>query len=702
MKAHLPAAVFSILLSLHALCAAASEALTPLDVWTRVHPKEWVAPRGPVAYGNGLYAAPVHGFGKPEILVSTNAVDWVPSDADFEFIYSDIIFAEDRFWAVGGHDEGSPAAIFSSSDGLDWEFVYSSNYEGVARIRYENGRWLAVEGDENVPNRLLSSVNGRDWVRLPEVVHPGFWWFEVVNGLWLAMGHAGTDYFSSRSTNTVDWTPIESAGTQLPREGLHGMSAGGGLFLVHGSVRVDLAGGGARYRPYIAWSSDGLSWSNAVLPELPSSHVASIAYGSSGFVALARSFATSEALILTSTDGREWQSQPMPLRTALGSVSFAGGLYFAAGEQGVLLTSPNGIDWTKRLGASSRNIHSMTGGPAGALAVGEGGLILSSTTGLQWRRHEQITQERLVSVIYHQGLYVAVGGETNALVLVSTNLNQWELWEDKSLNPLRAAAGLGDEIMAVGLGGTVVRSGAAGWSGLTVAGAPDFRSIAGFRDRWIALAHGPVTYGDWLHPGMLYTSTDGENWSTDVTHTNALFQVAVSDDLAVVLGFGVRLTSTNGAEWEISPGPQSVPAKLIFADGLFLTVYSGGANTVYSSENGKNWARHEDVPILWYEFPSFAAMRWVGYANDHVYIGFGAEHIWRSASLTPNLLAPVLDGDALVAPVLGWSNRVARLQASADLRTWNDFGLITNSPAGIRSLRVSTTEPARFYRLVPP
>src|SRR5437867_12001081 len=98
----------------------------PLDEWTFVHPPGPLSPWGSVAYGNGRYVVVAADAARPEILWSSNAVDWVASPATFPYYYSEVLFAQGQFWLAGGEDD-APAVILSSIDGADWKVIYSDS-----------------------------------------------------------------------------------------------------------------------------------------------------------------------------------------------------------------------------------------------------------------------------------------------------------------------------------------------------------------------------------------------------------------------------------------------------------------------------------------------------------------------------------------------------------------------------------------------
>src|SRR5262245_27814757 len=135
----------------------------PLDQWTFVHPRGPLSPWGSVAYGNGHYVVVAADAACPQILWSSNAVDWVASPAAFPYYYSDVLFAQGKFWLAGGECD-PPAAVLNSDDGIQWQVVHSnSRQEYYGPMRYANGIWLVRASSEGGPYEMLVSTNGTNW-----------------------------------------------------------------------------------------------------------------------------------------------------------------------------------------------------------------------------------------------------------------------------------------------------------------------------------------------------------------------------------------------------------------------------------------------------------------------------------------------------------------------------------------------------------
>jgi hypothetical protein len=616
---------------------------TALDEWTLVHPTQPLAPWRGVAYGNGRYVVVAGDAARPQIMWSSNAVDWVNSDANFPHYYSDVLFAEGAFWVSGGEDN-APAVILSSPDGSAWEIVYADpTREFLRRLAYANGTWLGVEVDEDAAPRLVRSTNGSDWTPLDAA--PSFNFLDVKDGLWLGMDYQGALY---RSTNGLDWSPpaLINGFTNINRDSVSGLVTGGGLFVAFGSrLRIDPQNGGYYDVPLILTSSDGANWSTAQIEELPARrlwHVLSIAHGDDGFVAFVRDLLSDDLRLLHSEDGQSWTAHPFPVLTAVQRIMFVNGLYFILGEQGVMLTSADGVTWTQRLGASTRILRGLAEGRKGLVAVGNGGLLLKSSDGVDWTRTEGVTQENLAAIVAHGGRYVIVGGTTHALVLTSANARNWHPVVSLDHGPLQAATlANGDLVLAVGLRGAIARIRTGRVSFHQSPGQEDFRSVTRLGKLYLAVASPSAWPGG---AGTIYSSRDGLNWVPRHTHEQALSGIVAGGSRAVAVGAYGSFVSSDGIHWE----PMTIAAgynnwtSVAYANGVFLAGGAGGK--VYSSFNGVDWSERQYSPWpdsglrpnIW----SLGGTPTVAAARNRFYVMAAPEYIWRGGLLDSRSVGP--------------------------------------------------------------
>jgi alpha-tubulin suppressor-like RCC1 family protein len=117
-----------------------------------------------VIYADGKFIAG-GGEGNTQIKYSANGKNWSSgSITNVQGGINGIAYnGTNTYVAVSsvsdGYNDGRPEA-FTSNDGITWTTgsLNNTNYEGLARVRYVNGKFIAVGED-----RIVTSSNGTDW-----------------------------------------------------------------------------------------------------------------------------------------------------------------------------------------------------------------------------------------------------------------------------------------------------------------------------------------------------------------------------------------------------------------------------------------------------------------------------------------------------------------------------------------------------------
>lgn len=136
-----------------------------------------------------------------------------------------------------------------------------------------------------------------------------------------------------------------------------------------------VAGGGSSTTT-IAHSSDGISWTNATVPNV-NYRIDSLAVSGSKIVAVsgvAASTTASRSETFTSADGITWTSGSLVNTGSkqLNGITFGGGLFVAVGNNRIV-TSPDGDTWTERTAPFNGNARNVAyGGGKYAAVVGTG------------------------------------------------------------------------------------------------------------------------------------------------------------------------------------------------------------------------------------------------------------------------------------------------------------------------------------------
>ncbi len=162
----------------------------------------------------------------------------------------------------------------------------------------------------------------------------------------------------------------------------------------------------------ILTSADGLNWKSQAAGPNANVELKAVTAGPTKFVAVGKDwdFTLSPprwvSYAATSTNGVNWTSQTVPKLAPLNDVTFAGGLFVAAGDGGSIVTSPDGLAWTARTSGTTADLKRVTFGGTAFVAVGDK-VILKSANGVAWTTALS-NSVSFVEVAYAHGLFVAV------------------------------------------------------------------------------------------------------------------------------------------------------------------------------------------------------------------------------------------------------------------------------------------------------
>ena len=278
--------------------------------------------------------------------------------------------------------------------------------------------------------------------------------------------------------------------------------------------------------------------------------------------------------VASGADLSQWTTSDVPQPNQWRGIAYGNGTFVAVANSGPpyyvpepfrpVMTSPDGITWTPR-DAPAGGWHSLAFGGGTFVAVGETTEMMTSSDGVSWTSRPTPAGTRWNSVIYANGMFVAVGNSADAPVMTSSDGVEWNLQS--------APAGV--------------------WSGLV-------------HGNGIFLAVGlQGTPGS----NLLMTSPDGATWTAHDSPTDAWSGVAFGNGMFVAKSglspTEIALTSTDGLAWTEHPSPPT--GGLVFGDGVFL---SSGFDGTFSSADGVNWEA-TGAPVG-YWILGFGGQVWIG------------------------------------------------------------------------------------------
>jgi hypothetical protein len=226
-----------------------------------------------------------------------------------------------------------------------------------------------------------------------------------------------------------------------------------------------------------------------------------------------------------------------------------------------------------------------------AVVVGYGMRRASSQNGLDWENFAELTpdggddNDLFRGLAFGGGRFVAVGGSSTSLSLVSTDGSSWQA-EDRNQDAwLGGVAFLDGEFVAAGGNGLRVHSEDLGESWLGAVGyqAIHYRDVAAGGDVAVAVGH---TYGESPDVGIIALSRDGRQWE-EVGHSGStLARVAYGAGVFVATGDAGRVSrSPDGEQWDDST-VGSGNGSVVFVNDQFVVSNDDG---VFVSDDGSDF-----------------------------------------------------------------------------------------------------------------
>jgi hypothetical protein len=243
------------------------------------------------------------------------------------------------------------------------------------------------------------------------------------------------------------------------------------------------------------------------------------------------------------------------------------------------------------------DLYAAAAGNGVTVAVGRGGTVITSTDGVEWRTSHTGAGYRLSDVVWGNGLFVVVGGESGeefspglGVILTSDDGVNWVERHREDYLTLNAVVWTGAQFVAVGIGDrALLSSDGLNWSEIDLGGSQFIWDLAWNGSQLVALGRRGYFGG----PPTFFTSENGEVWQQfTIEREYAPESIAASGGRFVAVGSEHdALVSDDGLTWTVSPYESPRELDNVVDGGVhFLAV---GNDVVGTSLDGYTWSIEE-------------------------------------------------------------------------------------------------------------
>lgn len=357
---------------------------------------------------------------------------------------------------------------------------------------------------------------------------------------YLACGGNGSNAFIAYSSDGQTWTNAPNVSTLFTNYLVMSVAHNGSIWIAGGVPN----GSGA----VLAYSYDGINWTNSASGKSIFSSVNKVTYGNGKFIAVG---ASSSYTIAYSTDGINW-------------IGCANSTFFG-GAQG----------WT---------VNYVNSTYVAGLGYGTTGTIGYSTDGINWSSVSTTLTSTITEIDWNGNRYVAVGTNTAStqFIIYSSNLTSWSNASVSFGTIARAVKWANGKFIAVGQnnsGGVQFKTSTDGitWTSSTPTNCANPMNAINYNPytaKWLIGQSG--TY-------PIITSSDGVTWNTTTSSANTVWGFAYALPPPQVIGTAPTITSItsygqSGLNVYFTPGTGGIPDPTTY-------YYSTNAGSTYTNAN---------------------------------------------------------------------------------------------------------------------
>lgn len=475
-----------------------------------------------VAWGNNTFVAiTISG----EIISSPDGANWtLQRQFNTMSVLTSVKWINNQFIAVGiNYTSGANGQVLSSPDGVNWTLNTNSVPATFNDIDWGGGQYVAVGS----AGAIYTSMNLTDWERQTSNINSSNHLYSVAwgNDMFVA---AGTNGYFCTSTDGVNWEIYNfSQNNQL----FSSVIWANDTFMILGNTQVLISADGEDWTSHsygvtgqstdgvkdAVWgdnkflavgdksivfsSDDGEQWSPERSAAATSKDLKAVIYGERGFVAVGE-----EGMIISSSDGAVWTKQTSGVPTYLQDIAWGNGIYAAVGSGKDIMTSSDAVTWSP-VTTTSPGFSTIAWGNGKFVAGGTGSTLQTSSDGTTWTP-VTVPATYIPSISWVGDRFIASTSE--AKLLFSNDGVTWTAEEmDSNMILSRVVKGNDDKYLALVQGFDGLGKIASSTDGIHWTASEKFPGML-LRDLHY-IGNQYTVVDNW---GYIYTSNDGESWTT--------------------------------------------------------------------------------------------------------------------------------------------------------------------------------------------
>lgn len=521
-------------------------------------------------YGNGLYV--VVGSGGA-IYTSIDGVIWNRQIIENSPKLSSCCYGNNQFVVTGQASDSTTGVILTSSDGINWVEQNSGVNRNISNIVYGNNKYVCSAYLD-----ILVSEDGINWEKVESVTDTIISSIIFANNQFILVGgncQIGT------SIDGINWEISKSV---FNNDFISDICYGNGLYVVC-------------TRTAEIYTSINLTNWNLVNQLTIRSGDFKASYGNGIYVVsgMQSQNTTYKTVILTSTNGTNWEQSGISESSAVKSISYGSNIFMLIDNYLYIANTKEvkAIDW-KTNGNNNYTKCSIINGEYYTCAFdGSESIIYKINKNNVLETHPTGNSNILYKVAYANNIYVAVG--FNGTILTSTDLVTWTKRTSGTTNVLFNIKVINNKFIIVGTNLILTSTDGINWTKIT--NTINGQNIYYKNGLYIIVGSIRVNTNDDFETNAISISNDLYNWDNKILDGfGQLSGICYGNGKFIVTGFtydngSLVYRSLDGINWEkTANGFVTNMYEVCYDHYQFIAVGSSQNNAkIFASINGADW-----------------------------------------------------------------------------------------------------------------